>query len=265
MQFDGTRTLLFGIFVLADRPLSASQVIALSKPLGISATNAKSHLTRLVADGSLHRSGPPRQARYSPATDRRDIVAGIAARLGRHSGAWDGRWIMIALHGPSTRPERRALRQSLWFDGFRPAGVDAYVRPAWPEPWALERAQFYLAGRSGLCIHGALLGALDVRRVASMYRLDALDREAGRLARRVSTRTRGDCSPAEAFAARLDVGGRVARLVAHDPRLPQGIWGSRTGLRDLRRAYRQFEKHIGPAAQRFLHDILEEPRQTESS
>lgn len=266
MAADATRTLLFGIFVLANRPLTASQIVALSKPLGISATNVKSHLTRLVAEGSLDRSGPRRRARYSPAIDQRGLVAGIAARLDSHSEAWDGRWIMLVLHGPSNRSQRRALGQSLWFDGFRPSGADTYLRPAWPERWALERARAYLAERSGLCVHGTLVGTLDLRRVARMYDLDVLDREARRLARTISAKSRGNGSAAEAFAARLDVGGRVARLVAHDPRLPQGIWASRTGLRDLLRAYRRFEGHIGPAAQRFLHEVLEprQPRQTES-
>lgn len=258
MPAEATRTLLFGIFVLANRPLTARQVIALSKPLGISATNVKSHLTRLVAEGALHRSGPRRRSRYSASTDQRDVVAGIAARLDGQSKPWDGRWIMLVFHGPSGRSARRALRQSLWFDGFRPSGADTYLRPAWPEQWALERARSYLAERSGLCLHGRLVGAVDVRRVAKMYRLEVLDREAARLARAISTKSRGRRSAAEAFAARLDLGGRVARLIAHDPRLPQVIWASRTGLRNLRRAYRRFETHIGPAAQRFLNEVLGE-------
>jgi hypothetical protein len=55
----------------------------------------------------------------------------------------------------------------------------------------------------------------------------------------------------------LDVGGRVARLIAHDPRLPPTIWASRTGLRDLVRAHRRFETCVGSLAQRFLNDVLE--------
>ena len=50
---DSTRSLLFGVFVLAGKPLTAAEVIRLVGPLGVSATNAKSHLTRLVAEGAL--------------------------------------------------------------------------------------------------------------------------------------------------------------------------------------------------------------------
>ena len=44
--------------VLADCALTAAQLIRLAKPLGVSATNVKSHLTRMVADGILEREGP---------------------------------------------------------------------------------------------------------------------------------------------------------------------------------------------------------------
>jgi len=90
-----------------------------------------------------------------------------------------------------------------------------------------------------------------------MYDLDGLDHEAGRLARAITAKRAGTRSAAGAFAARLDVGGRVARLIAHDPRLPPTIWASRTGLRDLVRAYQRFETCVGSRAQQFLNEVLE--------
>src|SRR5438045_2667821 len=66
MDGDTTTTTIFGIFVTVRRKLTASQVIRLAKPLNISPTNAKSHLTRMVANGALLRSGLPRQSRYWP-------------------------------------------------------------------------------------------------------------------------------------------------------------------------------------------------------
>jgi hypothetical protein len=90
-----------------------------------------------------------------------------------------------------------------------------------------------------------------------MYDLDGLDHEAGRLARAITAKCAGTRSTAGAFAARLDVGGRVARLIAHDPRLPPTIWASRTGLQDLVRAYQRFETCVGSRAQQFLNDVLE--------
>jgi phenylacetic acid degradation operon negative regulatory protein len=257
MAADSTRTVLFGIFVVAGRPLTTGQVVGLAGPLGLSATNVKSHLTRMVADGTLRRSGVRRFGRYRPAARQRQVIEALAARLERHpEERWDGRWLMLALRMPAGRSRRDRLRASLWFDGFRPWGPEAFVRPAWPERWALDRARRYLAETSGLCAHGTLLGNVDLNVVRKLYAVDALDREARRLARQTAaTRVRTQ-SPAEAFAARLDVGGRVARLVGHDPRLPPAVWGVRTGMRDLVRAYRRFEKQVAPLAERFVNDVL---------
>jgi DNA-binding transcriptional regulator PaaX len=90
-----------------------------------------------------------------------------------------------------------------------------------------------------------------------MYDLDGLDREARRVARAITTKGAGIRSAAAAFAAQLQVGGLVARLIGHDPRLPPEIWASRTGLRDLVRAYQRFETRVGSRAQQFLNEVLE--------
>jgi DNA-binding transcriptional regulator PaaX len=251
---------LFGIFVLAGRPLSAGQTIALARPLGISGNNAKSHLTRMVAQGALQRSGPRRLSVYWPAPDKQDVVRGIAARLERvPEEAWDGRWLVLTLRMPRSRSERDRARSSLWFDGFRPWDATTYLRPAWPTRWALDRAAAHLANRSGVCVHGMMLGTVDLARVRRMYALDALDRQARRLAGEIEVKLERVRSDGAAFAARLDIGGRVARLVGHDPRLPPAVWDKRTGLRDLVRAYHRFDARVAPLAQRFLDDVLRGP------
>src|SRR6185503_14638788 len=98
MKGDSTRTFLFGIFVTAGRPLTAGQVSRLASPLGISSSNAKSHLTRLVAEGALERSGPVRLAKYAPSPSQTDLVEGINARLRAETleqdlEVWDGGWL----------------------------------------------------------------------------------------------------------------------------------------------------------------------------
>lgn len=248
-----TRTTLFGIFVLARRKLTAAQVIALARPLGISATNVKSHLTRMVAEGSLERIGLKRTALYGPSKRQIAVVEGIEARLeSDREEPWGGDWILLALKVPAGRGERLRLRAALWFDGFRPWDGSTYARPAWPRAWARARARWYLARIPGLAIHGRLLAGVPVSR---LYGLDAFDREARKLAKRIQARRARAVSPESAFAARLQVGGLVAQLVGHDPRLPRTLWGKRTGMRDLLRAFERFEKRVAPAAQRFLDSI----------
>jgi DNA-binding transcriptional regulator PaaX len=253
MLRSSTRTTLFGIFVLARRKLTAAQVIALARPLGISATNVKSHLTRMVAEGSLDRTGPKRRSRYGPSPSQAAVVEGIEARLESDpEEPWDGEWIFLALRMPAARGQRDRIRASLWFDGFRPWDGSTFVRPAWPKAWAQARARWYLARIPGLAVHGPLLGDVSVSR---LYDLDTLDREARKLAQRIRGKRAPAISPARAFAACLEIGGLVARLVGHDPRLPNSLWGKRTGMRDLSRAFVGFEKRIAKDAQRFLNRV----------
>jgi DNA-binding transcriptional regulator PaaX len=256
-HMDSTRTVLFGIFVVAGRKMTAAQVIALARTLGISATNVKSHLTRMVADGALRRSGPVRQAHYWPSPNQARVVEDIVARLQKTpSQRWNRTWLILIPRTSSSRGRREQLRASLWFDGFRPWAANTFVRPAWPERWALNRARQHLANTGGLCARGTLVGAIGVADVSAIYGLDSLDREARRLARWISHRRIPKGSGDDAFAARLRVGGLVARLVGHDPRLPPVLWDGRNGMEELVRAFRRFEARIAPLAQRFLDHVL---------
>jgi len=256
MKEQRTRTLLFGIFVTAGRPLSANQVSRLAAPLGVSATNTKSHLTRLVREGALKRSGPVRLATYTPSPSQTTLVEGINLRLRAEPiiEPWDGGWLMLVLRAPRGRGERESVQASLWFDGFRAVtgSVHTYMRPAWPKEWAVTRAIRY----PGVCIFGGLLEPLGRPTLDVMYHLDDLDREASKLANWIGRR-KAPPSGARAFAMLLDVGGRLARLISHDPRLPPILWGNRTGLRELIRSYHEFDRRVRPLAQSFVDRTLE--------
>jgi len=258
MKRHPTRTLLFGIFVTAGRPLTAGQVSRLASPLGISSSNAKSHLTRLVAEGALERSGPVRLAEYTPSSSQMGLVDGINTRLraetlGPDIETWDGGWLMLVLSPPQNRTKREQMRAALWFDGFRAVSgsSDTYLRPAWPKQWAISRARLY----PGTCSYGGLLTPLGQSKLDAMYGLDELDREAKALDRWVGRR-QTPRSNARAFAELLNAGGRVAHLIVHDPRLPPVLWNNRTGLRELIRSYQEFERRIAPAAQCFVEDSV---------
>jgi DNA-binding transcriptional regulator PaaX len=257
MKERDTRSLLFGLFVQAGRRLTAAQVIALARPLGLSATNVKSHLTRLVKEGALERNGSVRSAEYAPTPSQQEVVEGIAARIRvAEPEPWDGAWLMLAPRMPVGRGEREWLRASLGFDGFRctPArcmlAPGAYLRPAWPRAWALERARRY----PGVCVFGGLLEPLGFMLLDEMYELDELDRQARKLATWIEAR-RIPGKAERAFAERMDVGGRVARLVSHDPRLPPVLWGRRTGLAALTEAYARYEKRVTATAEKFMREV----------
>ena len=261
---ESTRSLLFGAFVLADKPLTAAEVIRLIAPLGVSASNAKSHLTRLVAAGALDRQGPVRARLYAPSRGQSVVVKGIRARLQPEpSEAWDGTWLALTLRLPADRRLRERLAASLWFDGFRPWAPGTFLRPAWPERWALGRAEHYLAHGTGFSLRGSFVEPLNLRRVAHLYELAAIDRQARALAGWIRRQRAIHATPERTFAARLKAGGLVARLVGHDPRLPPELWGPRRGMRDLVSAYDRFDSRLAPLARKFVEQVVSERRRVE--
>jgi DNA-binding transcriptional regulator PaaX len=244
------RTTIIGILVLADRALSTAQLIRLAEPLGLSPSNLKSHLTRMVCEGSLKRAGPIRQATYSPSAAQEQVITSINARLTEDpKGPWDNTWYMLTLRLPANRAERDRLRASLWFDGFRPVSFDCFVRPAWPQPWAESRIRTYVAG-GAFCIRGEIISRL--RRMENLYDLRGLDSQARGLAAWLKRQRGASVTPRAAFVARMEAGGHVARLIGHDPRLPPAIWGNRRGMAEVIREHRRFEKLVSNPAQRFI-------------
>jgi phenylacetic acid degradation operon negative regulatory protein len=251
MGNESTRSILIGILVLAARPLTAPQIVALGRCLRLSATNIKSHLTRLTAEGVLFRVGSRRSQLYSLSSDRERVVHRVRASLtDQPAEPWTGDWVMVAMRLPADRSRRERLRTDLWFEGFRPCAPGTYLRPAWPMPWALDRAR--AIAPTALCLVGKLAGTIRIQQVQKMYGVDAFDRQARRLAGQIRAASRDAGNPAAAFRARLHMGGRAARLVAHDPRLPPEIWEGRRGLQQLRDAFQRFEARIGPSADRFV-------------
>lgn len=252
---ESTRSLLVGILVLAKRPLTSPQIVALGRPLRLSATNIKSHLTRLTAEGVLSRTGWRRSQRYWLSAERERLAGRIAASLSEQpEEEWTDDWVIVAMRLPTDRTSRERLRAELWLDGFRPCAPGTYLRPAWPMPWALDRAR--TIAPTALCLVGKLAGTIRLEQVQKMYGLDAFDRQARRLASEIRGALRAAGDPAAAFRARLHMGGLAARLVAHDPRLPPLIWEGRRGLQELRDAFQRFEARVGPLADRFVDGVL---------
>lgn len=248
------RTTIIGILALAGRSLSAAQLIRLASPLGLSATNVKSHLTRMVAEGALRREGPARLAVYAPSADQMALIEGIQARLKPCEEPWDGTWMMLALRNLPDRGQRAKLRAALWFDGWRPVCPNAFVRPAWPRENIEESARHYSQHALGVCICGTFVAAPGD--LTTLYDLQGLDAEAQRLTAWIARRPVNVKSPRTAFAERMKVGARIAQFIGHDPRLPAGVWGLRRGLRQMLGAFLRFEERIAPKAQTFLEQSI---------
>jgi DNA-binding transcriptional regulator PaaX len=216
----------------------------------------KSHLTRLVADGALFRTGRRRTHLYAISAQQQEFVRAVSGRVRQlPTERWDEQWLMVALKRQTHRAERQRLRDRLWFDGFRPCGPDTYLRPAWPRAWAVARAQS-LAGAASACVIGPLVGTLRIDQVRKLYRLSAIDAQARRLAQRIEAIGDRLADPADAFKDRLTVGGLMVNLVSHVPNLPRLVWGDLTGLQDLQSAYAEFEARVVGPAEAFVEEAL---------
>lgn len=258
MREERTRALLFGVFLEAGE-VSAPQLIALARPLGITATNAKSHLSRLVAEGVVRRRGLRRLGVYSLTAKQRPIVEAISLRLEEPPvERWAGDWLTLAVRPAHGRQAREAIRAQLWFDGFRPWGREVWLRPAWPLPWALERAGGQVSGGAGLCVRGALIGAPNVEAIRALFATERLDREAEALAAKVARQNKSFRTDAQAFAARLTLAGRVVNVIARDPRLPREV-SMGTGLARLRVTYRDLMAVTEAPARAFVRSVTHPP------
>ena len=243
-----------GIMVLAGRELTAGQLIALAAPVGLSATNVKSHVSRMVSEGALEREGSARLAKYRMSSEQARQIEALRARLDtKPKQAWDGSWLMLTLQLPRSRVDRDWLRASLWFDGFRPVAPKTFLRPAWPLPWAEEQARQLSARTSGFCVRGVTIAAPT--ELGCLYDLRRLDSQARRLAAWIHKRNISSMSPRALFAERIKVGGQVVQLIGHDPRLPPSVWGQRRGLNDLVDAFLKFDKRVAGQAQNFVEEI----------
>jgi hypothetical protein len=163
---------------------------------------------------------------------------------------------MLTFRLPADRSLRAQRRASLWFDGFRPVAADTFVRPAWPLPWAMERASDCLAplDSHGFCLRGKWMAVFCPP--TELYDLDGLNRDASRLASWIEARTRSLNSRRAAYIARMQIGGRVAQIIGHDPRLPGALWGKRKGMRQVVESFRKFERRVAPRSQAFIENEI---------
>lgn len=252
MNREATRTLLFGLFVATGRAgLTAAQLVALAKAVGVTPTNVKSHLSRMVADGSLEGRGDVRRTVYRPTEFRRGVIAAIEQRLALARPPWDGRWLVVLPARPAERVARARQRLLLHLDGFRPLAHRGYLRPAWPAPWidaVVARWQ-----RHGPVVRGDVLPAADPAALRRLFGVARRDRELRALARWIDHHGKVK-SPRAALAAQLAIGGRVAHLVADDPLLPPTL-APDAALTALVVAFRRAQARLAPLARRFVDAV----------
>jgi DNA-binding transcriptional regulator PaaX len=252
------RTLVFGLFVLSERTaLTGADVVALGRTVGLSPSNVRSQLSRMVARGELLRRGPARSGVYAPSTRKHDVMADVRFRIrGGGEEPWGGAWWLLVPEMPGDRTRRARLLRRLRFDGFAAAARGLFVRPTWPEEWTRARVGRHLGDGGGLAFRGRPFSPESAALAERLYALDRLERAAARSLAALRRGYRAVRSPAEAFALRARLGEAVIRTIAHDPVLPPEIWGGRRSVRRLAEAYAETEERLAARARPFLAKIL---------
>src|SRR5688572_9993235 len=261
MDAESTRALVVGLFVVSGRAsLTASELIALAACRGVCASNLKSHLTRMVADGSLARSGAPRSYRYSPSRTRGFVIDSIRSRLQRRpSEPWDGTWLVLTLPRGLDRASRQKLLRRLRFRGFRPLSAGCFARPAWPAAGARSVAERLIGDAGGAFVIGPLAGERALSALLRSYGLPALDRRAARLLARTERALAAPPIGERAFALRLELGEPIARLFSEDPLLPPALWGELRALGQLAASFSKLDAALERGSRSFLDRLLSGP------
>jgi DNA-binding transcriptional regulator PaaX len=252
MRAESTRSLVIGLFVVTDRAeLTAAELVRLARCRGVSSSNLKCHLTRMVQDGSLVRRGTPRSFLYAPSPAKQRVIKAIRTRMSPAEEPWTGEWILFAPARPSAGGRRRLV-----FDGFRAVNRGAFARPAWPRSWAVARAEAHVERDGGAFAIGPLTGACSEAGWLRAYALEGLARRAAKVGERVARALATPPMGERALALRLALGEEVARLFALDPRLPPALWGGRDPLAELARAHARLERVLARASAPFLATVL---------
>lgn len=266
-----TRALVFAM-VDVDGTIPLESLWETAAAAGISDEQVRLCLRRLVAEGSLRRSGGRgRDARYRASGDPWSSILpessffDFALRRDAGEEPWDGRWRLLAFAIPeSTRSRRDELRRRLLFLGGAPIHgglyvsanaweeyVDGVARELGVEPWLTS------ATTSDLEVGGES----SPRRIAErLWPLDAIANgwRSFDAATRQRLRSRPN-SPAEATGRAIATLLDLVRTIEPDPLLPPellpGDWPGAAGRRLCLDAMAVFAEQAGerfPARMREL-------------
>ncbi len=268
-----TVTLLADYTLRTRACLPSAAIVALLAEAGVSHAGARATISRLARRGVLEGSKRGRNSSYQLT----EAAAAVLSTGGRaivspagDTGAWDGRWTLIAFSLPQDEvTRRREFRSHLRWLGFAPLYDGLWVSPH----DLADKTKAHLSALSSGAITVFRARHVELDSVVGRNPLDAWD-TAG-IARRYETfiqrwsplldRVRdGRVTGAEAVRARTEVMDTYRRLPYLDPRLPLDLlppgW-PREPARDVFTAVYDglagpAEDHVRAVASRFTAEPL---------
>lgn len=258
---------LYGDFLRQrEEPVWVGALIALLEPLGLSATNVRTVLSRVAAKGWLAAEREGRRSYYRLTWRGRQLLEEGAARIYEppRQDHWDGEWTLLAYSIPEGRRALRdRLRAQLAWLGFGSLGNGLWVTPHdVREGVAAVAAELDVAGYLEV-FRGAHVSRTDPRElVAQLWDLDALNARYEAFVDRhlddcVRLREEGPDSvaPREAYERRFRLVHEFRQFPLEDPFLPRPLqprdWAGECALA----LFRHYHDLLAAPADRFVDSL----------
>lgn len=194
-------------------------LVRLLAPLGIQEPAVRTAVSRMVRQGWLRAVRLPEGPGYGLTPKALQRLDEAARRIYRTSGsAWDGRWHLLVVAGPSGRTERERLHASLAYLGYGCLGPTTWVAPRPASELDTVLAEAGVVGQRFTAQHEGAADTLverawDLPALAAAYER-FLD-DAGAALSAACT-----CTDEGAFAARARLVHAWRRFLNVDPGLP---------------------------------------------
>lgn len=262
---------LYGDFLRQrQEPVWVGSLIRLLEPVGLTATNVRTVLSRMVGQGWLEAERGGRRAYYGLTERGRALLEAGARRIYEppRQDRWDGEWTLLAYSIPE---DRRALRDRLrvrlaWL-GFGSLGNGLWVTPHDVRAEVASVADELEVGEYVEVFRGAHVGGSEPRRlVAHLWSLEALNARYEAFV----NRHLGDCvrlgeegpdsvEPLVAYWTRFRLVHEYRQFPLVDPFLPRPLqpadWAGECALA----LFRHYHDLLEPAADRFVDAVVRVP------
>ncbi len=261
---------LFGDFLLhRTGPVWVGSLIALLEPLGLSATNVRTVLSRMARKGWLESEKQGRRSYYSLTPRGRRLLEEGETRIYRPRAdeEWDGQWTLLAYSIPEERRSQRdRLRLRLEWLGFGSLGNGLWVSPHdMVERVTAVADDLGVAGDVEVFRGDHAGGAPSSQLVRHCWNLDGLnERYEAFIARHLSdcvalAEGREEVAPEAAYVRRFNLVHEFREFPLNDPFLPRELqpedWAGECAL-SLFNYYRGL---LAEPADHFVEPLVETP------
>lgn len=249
-------------------PVHVGSLIRLLEPLGLSATNVRTVLSRMVAKGWLEAEREGRRSYYGLTPRGQGLLEEGARRIydPPRQDHWDGEWTLVAYSIPE---ERRALRDRFrlrlsWL-GFGSLGNGLWVTPHDVRP-ALSAVTAELGVAEYVEVfRGAHVGGSDPRRLVSrLWGLAALNEAYDAFVQRhldacvgLEREGPGSITPLDAYETRFRLVHEYRRFPLLDPFLPRPLQPSDWAGECALALFRRYHDLLEPPADAFVESVVE--------